>query len=191
MASGREKRENAGEKLKDIIESLRAPKAAKNDIEIENDSESDGEFHDSFDQAASDNVANNTDQETIKMPDEIQELERELMCLQMERKKVELRRQIETEKDTLQKLQLPPKLTSAPEKTNKGEKISDITACSTEKTTKALQIVDFVWPEPIPQYQTITLSGDMEFRVGKKENSWQNYAWRMGFRERANNAGIG
>ena len=32
-----------------------------------------------------------------------------------------------------------------------------------------MQIVDFLWPEPIPQFQTITLAGDMEFRVGKKK----------------------
>jgi hypothetical protein len=49
MASGREKREKAGEKLKDIIESLKGPKTTKTDIETSNDSatasgESDGEF---------------------------------------------------------------------------------------------------------------------------------------------------
>ena len=45
MASGREKRENAGEKLKDIIESLKGPKATQTDIETLNDSgESDGDF---------------------------------------------------------------------------------------------------------------------------------------------------
>jgi hypothetical protein len=38
MASGREKREKAGEKLKDIIESLKGPKATKTDIETSNDS---------------------------------------------------------------------------------------------------------------------------------------------------------
>jgi hypothetical protein len=38
MASGREKREKAGEKLKDIIESLKGPKATKTDIETLNDS---------------------------------------------------------------------------------------------------------------------------------------------------------
>jgi hypothetical protein len=38
MASGREKREKTGEKLKDIIESLKGPKATKTDIETSNDS---------------------------------------------------------------------------------------------------------------------------------------------------------
>ena len=38
MASGREKREKAGEKLKDIIESLKGPKATKTDIKTSNDS---------------------------------------------------------------------------------------------------------------------------------------------------------
>jgi hypothetical protein len=55
MASGREKREKAGEKLKDIIESLKGPKATKTDIETLNYSatasgESDGEFQDSIEQ---------------------------------------------------------------------------------------------------------------------------------------------
>jgi hypothetical protein len=59
----------------------------------------------------------------------------------------------------------------ATEGTNKGEKINDIIACSSEKSGKSLQIVNYVWPEPIPQYQTITLAGDMEFRVGKKKLS--------------------
>jgi hypothetical protein len=40
MASGREKREKAGEKLKDIIESLKGHKATKTDIETSNDSDS-------------------------------------------------------------------------------------------------------------------------------------------------------
>jgi hypothetical protein len=48
-------REKAGEKLKDIIESLKGPKATKTDIETLNDSataggESDGEFQDSIEQ---------------------------------------------------------------------------------------------------------------------------------------------
>jgi hypothetical protein len=40
---------------------------------------------------------------------------------------------------------------------------------SSEKSGKSLQIVNYVWPEPIPQYQTISLAGDIEFRVGKKK----------------------
>jgi hypothetical protein len=47
--------------------------------------------------------------------------------------------------------------------------ITDIIACSPKKTGQALQIANLVWPESIPQYQTITLAGDMEFRVGKKK----------------------
>ena len=80
---------------------------------------------------------------------------------------MELRRKIEEEKEDLKKLQHPPKANSlATEGTNKGEKINDIIVCSSEKSGKSLQIVNYVWPEPIPQYQTITLAGDMEFRVG-------------------------
>jgi hypothetical protein len=83
---------------------------------------------------------------------------------------VELRRKIEEEKEDLKKLQHPPKANSlATEGTNKGEKINDIIACSSEKSGKSLQIVNYVWPEPIPQYQTISLAGDIEFRVGKKK----------------------
>ena len=52
MATGHQKREKAGEKFNDIIESLKGPKATKTDIETSNDSatasgESDGEFQDS------------------------------------------------------------------------------------------------------------------------------------------------
>ena len=80
---------------------------------------------------------------------------------------MELRRKIEEEKEDLKKLQHPPKANS--EGTNKGEKINDIIACSSEKSGKSLQIVNYVWPEPIPQYQTISLAGDIGFRVGKKK----------------------
>ncbi|CAC5415877.1 unnamed protein product [Mytilus coruscus] len=83
------------------------------------------------------------------------------------------KRTIEEEKNNLKQLQLPPKVQpSVTENPTKGEKIHDIIdiiACSIEKSGKALQIVNFLWPEPIPQYQTITLVGDMEFRVGKKK----------------------
>jgi hypothetical protein len=57
----------------------------------------------------------------------------------------------------------------ATEGTNKGEKINVIIACSSEKSGKSLQIVNYLWPEPILQYQTISLAGDIEFRVGKKK----------------------
>lgn len=168
MASGREKREKAGEKLKDIIESLKGPKATKTDIETSNDSatasgESDGEFQDSIEQQVSEDAINDIPDNS----DEIQDLERELQRLKTERRKVELRRKIEEEKEDLKKLQHPPKANS--EGTNKGEKINDIIACSSEKSGKSLQIVNYVWPEPIPQYQTISLAGDIEFRVGKKK----------------------
>ncbi|CAC5390912.1 unnamed protein product [Mytilus coruscus] len=98
MASTREKRDNAGEKLKDIIDSLK-PKATKHketesdthDNKEDSDSESDGEFADSFEKLTEDNDNG-----------EINALEKELK-------------------------------------------------------------------QPFPQYQTITLAGDMEFRVGKKK----------------------
>jgi hypothetical protein len=152
MVSGREKREKAGEKLKDIIESLNGPKATKTDIETSNDSasgESDGEFQDSIEQQVSEDAINGIPDDS----DEIQDLERELQRLKTERRKVELRRKIEEEKEDLKKLQHPPKANSlATEGTNKGEKINDIIACSSEKSGKSLQIVKYVWPEPIPQY---------------------------------------
>ena len=70
----------------------------------------------------------------------------------------------------LQKLQHPPKVhILATEGTEKDEKITDIIACSPKKTGQALQIANLVWPESIPHYQTITLAGDMAFRVGKKK----------------------
>jgi TolA-binding protein len=136
MASGREKREKAGEKLKDIIESLKGPKATKTDIETSNDSatasdESDGEFQDSIEQQVSEDAINDIPDNS----DEIQDLERELQRLKTERRKVELRRKIEEEKEDLRKLQHPPKANS--EGTNKGEKINDIIACSSEKSGKS------------------------------------------------------
>jgi hypothetical protein len=76
MVSGREKREKAGEKLKDIIESLKGL-ATKTDIETSNDSassESDGEFQDSIEQQVSADDINDIPDDS----DEIQDLEREL-----------------------------------------------------------------------------------------------------------------
>ena len=101
-ASGREKRENAGEKLKEIIESLKGPKATKTDNETLNDSgESDGEFQDSIEQQVSEDAMNDIPDDS----NEIQDLERELQRLKTERRKVELRRKIEEEKEDLKKLQ--------------------------------------------------------------------------------------
>ncbi|VDI43604.1 Hypothetical predicted protein [Mytilus galloprovincialis] len=167
MASTREKRDNAGDKLKDIIDSLK-PKATKqketHDNNEDSDSESDGEFAESFEKLTEDN-----DNE------EINALENELKRLKTEKRKVELKRKIEEEKDNLKNLQLLPTVqpsVAALVQNSKGEQnheFSDIIACSTEKSGKAMQIVDFLWPEPIPQYQTITLAGDMEVRVGKKK----------------------
>jgi hypothetical protein len=77
MATGRQKREKAGEKLIDIIESLKGPKATKTDIETSNDSassESDGEFQDSIEQQVSADDINDIPDDS----DEIQDLEREL-----------------------------------------------------------------------------------------------------------------
>ena len=93
MASGREKGEKAGEKLKDIIESLKGPKATKTNIETSNDSatasgESDCEFQDSIEQQVSEYAINDIPDNS----DEIQDLERELQRLKAERRKVELRK---------------------------------------------------------------------------------------------------
>ena len=74
MASGREKREKAGEKLKDIIESLKGPKATKTDIEINDSGESDVEFQDSIEQQVSEDAINDIPDDS----NEIQDLEREL-----------------------------------------------------------------------------------------------------------------
>jgi ribosomal protein L29 len=82
MANGREIREKAGEQLKDIIESLKGPKATKTDIETSNDSatasvESDGEFQESIEQQVSEDAINDIPDNS----DEIQDLERELQRL--------------------------------------------------------------------------------------------------------------
>ena len=93
MASTREKRDNAGDKLKDIIDSLK-PKATKqketHDNNEDSDSGSDGEFAESFEKLTEDN-----DNE------EINALENELKRLKTEKRKVELKRKIEEEKDNL------------------------------------------------------------------------------------------
>ncbi|CAC5414514.1 unnamed protein product [Mytilus coruscus] len=111
-----------------------------------------------------------------KKNEEINALENELKRLKTEKRKVELKRKIEEEKDNHKNLQLlptvQPSAAALVQNSTEGEQIheiSDIIACSTEKSGNAMQIVDFLWPEPIPQYQTITLAGDMEFRVGKKK----------------------
>jgi TolA-binding protein len=83
---------------------------AKTDIETSNDSatasgESDGEFQDSIEQQVSEDAINDIPDNS----DEIQDLERELQRLKTERRKVELRRKIEEEKEDLKKLQHPPK----------------------------------------------------------------------------------
>jgi hypothetical protein len=143
----------------DIIESVKGPKATKTDIETLNDSatasgESDREFQDSIEQQISEDAINDIPDNS----DEIQDLERELQRLKTERRKVELRRKIEEQKEDLKKLQPPPKANSlATEGTNKGEKINDIIACSSEKSGKSLQIVNYVWPEPIPQYHLLVI----------------------------------
>ena len=124
----------------DIIESLKGPKATKTDIETSNDSasgESDGEFQDSFEQQVSD--LEDTINDIPDDSDEIQDLQR----LKTECRKVELRRKIEEEKEDLKKLQHPPKansLTLPTEGTNKGEKINDIIACSSEKSGNVCNI---------------------------------------------------
>lgn len=174
MASTREKRDNAGDKLKDIIDSLK-PKATKqketHDNNEDSDSESDGEFAESFEKLTEDN-----DNE------EINALENELKRLKTEKRKVELKRKIEEEKDNLKNLQLLPTVqpsVAALVQNSKGEQnheFSDIIACSTEKSGKALQIVDFLWPEHIPQ--------DRMLRYGlsdrQKENLRQNFYRRVG-----------
>ncbi|CAC5387189.1 unnamed protein product [Mytilus coruscus] len=106
MASTREKRENAGEKLKDIIESFKPSKATKHktegethDDKEESDSESDGKFAHSFEKLHQEN-----DNE------EIHAFENELKRLKTEKRKVELKCKIEEEKDNLIQLQLPPKV---------------------------------------------------------------------------------
>ncbi|CAG2242009.1 unnamed protein product [Mytilus edulis] len=100
MASTREKRDNAGEKLKNINDSMK-PKATKHketyDNKEDSDSESDGEFAESFEKLTEDN-----DNE------EINALENELKRLKTEKRKVELKRKIEEEKDNLKNLQLLP-----------------------------------------------------------------------------------
>ncbi|CAC5422776.1 unnamed protein product [Mytilus coruscus] len=129
-------------KIRDTSQNLK-PKATKHketesdthDNKEDSDSESDGEFADSFEKLTEDN-----DNE------EINALENELKRLKTEKRKVELKRKIEEEKDNLKNLQLLPT-------------VQPSAAALVQNSTK----------EPIPQYQTITLAGDMEFRVGKKK----------------------
>ena len=82
--------------------------------------ESDGECQDSIEQQVSEDAINDIPDNS----DKIQDLERELQHLKTERRKVELRRKIEEEKEDLKKLQHPPTANSlAIEGTSKGEKI--------------------------------------------------------------------
>ena len=93
MASTREKRDNAGDKLKDIIDSLK-PKATKqketHDNNEDSDSESDGEFAESFEKLTEDN-----DNE------EINALENELKRLKTEKRKVEYNEKLKRKRTIL------------------------------------------------------------------------------------------
>lgn len=41
---------------------------------------------------------------------------------------------------------------------------------TTYAKNKPLQIVDCVWPDPVPKYDTFSIDSDIEFRVGRKIN---------------------
>ncbi|VDI12338.1 Hypothetical predicted protein [Mytilus galloprovincialis] len=104
------------EKLRDIIESLRAGKQKQMDS-----NESDDDFQESFEELDQENggTAN-------------------------------------------------PKLDTAHDN-SEMETSEPINFSQPNKEQSALQILSFIWPEPVEQFQTFTLGGEVEFRVGKKK----------------------
>ncbi|VDI13265.1 Hypothetical predicted protein [Mytilus galloprovincialis] len=159
------------EKLRDIIESLRGGKQKKLDSK-----ESDDDFQESFEELDQENggTANpNLDTAHINSEMETSELEKQLKELQVESKKAHLRQQNEKEKESLRTihrsaLTLPEGLqpSSLQQTSATGEPIN---FSQPNKEQSALQILSFIWPEPVEQFQTFTLGGEVEFRVGKKK----------------------
>ena len=99
---------------------------------------------------------------------DISELEKQLKELQTERKKAYLRQNIEKERKSLRTLH---KLGS---KTPVGQQRSIFTGepvhtFQSNTDHKSLQILSFIWPEPVEQFQSFTIGGEVEFRVGKQK----------------------
>lgn len=160
---------NSGEMLHDIIEGLRSGKKAKQTLEAATD-DSEDEFHDSFqrlDTPPEGNVSNQANNDS-----EINELQAELQKIKLEKQKAQLRQQIEKEKQDLRSLHTTVVQSS-------GEPTSHSTAKTissgeqdynySRQEHKALDILSYIWTEPIEQYQAFSLGGDIEFRVGKKK----------------------
>lgn len=150
------------EKLRDVIEGLRSGKVKKTDLD-----DSDDEFHESFEQVGDINAKSSENLDTDK---DISDLEKELKELKLERKKIQLRKEIEKERESLKNLQVFSHNPQIPAVTTHAVVSGEQNNCIQHNMDqKALQILSFIWPEPIEQYQTFTLSGDVEFRVGKKK----------------------
>lgn len=185
MAS-RPKRVNAGSRMTDIIENL------NNDNTEEEETD---EFHDSIQGQASDHESHDetSDGDNEQPPQanksesedaELRDLTLPLKKARTARRKAEIRVQIEEERDKLRKIttgneaamsrpgtdrQIPPSTSSStdgiPGPT--GEKNNFVLAISDSKP-KSLKIVDHVWQDPVPAYETVTMSGNVEFRIGKQ-----------------------
>ncbi|CAG2233179.1 unnamed protein product [Mytilus edulis] len=161
------------EKLRDIIESLRGGKQKKLDS-----NESDDDFQESFEELDQENggTANpKLDTAHVNSEMETSELEKQLKELQVESKKAHLRQQIAKEKESLRTihrsaLTLPEGLqpSSLQQHSATGEPIN---FSQPNKEQSALQILSFIWPEPVEQFQTFTLGGEVEFRVAAR-NVW-------------------
>ena len=164
MAEGHDT--TAADKLKDIIEDLRRSKGKKSDV-----NEYEDEFQDSFEQLSEKGEDENHTSEATEAHNDsetnIRELEKQLKELQMERKKAYLRQEIEKERESVRTLH---KLAS---KTSVGQQRSIFTDApvhtfQSNTDHKALQILSFIWPETIEQFQSFTIGGEVEFRVGKQ-----------------------
>lgn len=193
MAEGgaRPKRQKAGAKLKDII----------NNLVHDSDSESDqDEFQESLadlehvggenaDSILRSDIRVNTDDD-----DEVKALEKKLQTLKLERRKRDLHRAILAEKQALG-LQLEqatlqqttphtgPAVT-VPSSTE-GEpfpldlyKLINLIKLP-EKAQKALQIVDYVWTDIVPQYHTYNMGQIWKFGLARK-NPLTKLRWKNG-----------
>ncbi|VDI16285.1 Hypothetical predicted protein [Mytilus galloprovincialis] len=159
------------EKLRDIIESLRCGKH-----KILDSNESDDDFQESFEELDQENggTANpKLDTAHVNSEMEISELEKQLKEVQVESKKAHLRQQIEKEKESLRTIQmsaltlpegLQPSSLQQLSATGEPKNFSQ-----PNKEQSALQILSSIWPEPVEQFQTFILGGEVEFCVGKKK----------------------
>lgn len=191
MATGREKRTTAGAKMKDILKELTTGRTVS-------DGESDDDYQESF-SAEGGHDAQQVEQSqqhqqnaevTVTVNESVVENENVALEKQLaEVKLAVLKQKIANGKRELLQLQQREKqqgsasgstsghvfttpTTAVTEYGDRTEPRSDTAGeclVLTEPSSKALKIVDFLWQEPVPQYDTVSLGNNVEFRIGKNK----------------------